>query len=438
LKENNFMKNSMKNWLRLMIAGTATASLAGVGLVACDGDDDTVPAQPTTTTPTTQPTTTTTAPPDGGPGPSDATTDATTDASDSGPKPVAPKAILVHGAISAGDVKLCLAFDQDGNGIADIDSESSTLIGAIPSKTPLFAGAGAVMPADLGSINVGSAIKAIAFPKSAFGKLGALPGDGGADAGSADGGGDAAAAPAPRCAEILSPAARTARGLVKNVDYFELPEIPKGALKVNQSHVLLITGCVPGLEGDATKLCGPGYNVMNGNLRVVNYTLDNTTNAGANNFVQVIHGSQEVDGRLMGAAVSPFVQITPGMAADGGMDASAGSAPIVLGGAAGVTFANTVGTGAVLKGDLMAALKGTSNVGVTVVGAPTPTTIAGPAQTWLAISAQNPVPAAGGGYVFIAVGDPGAPQINPLMGDFRGIHFLAFPTNPVAPPLTSL
>jgi hypothetical protein len=436
LKENNFMKNSMKNWLRLMIAGTATASLAGVGLVACDGDDDTL-ATPTgtATTTTTTPTTTTTTPvPDSGPGPGDATTDAT----DAGPKPAAPKAILVHGAISAGDVKLCLAFDQDGNGIADIDSESSTLIGAIPSKTPLFAGAGAVMPADLGSINVGSAIKAIAFPKSAFGKLGALPGDGGADAGSADAGGDAAAAPQPKCAEILSPAAQTARGLVKNVDYFELPEIPKGALKVNQSHVLLITGCVPGLEGEATKLCGPGYNAANGNLRVVNYTLDNSTNAGANNFVQVIHGSQEVDGRLGGAAVSPFVQITPGMAADGGMDASAGSTPIVLGGPAGVTFANTVGTSAVLKGDLMAALKGTSNVGVTVVGAPTPTTIAGPAQTWLEISAQNPVPAPGGGYVFIAVGDPGAPQINPLMDDFRGIHFLAFPTNPTPPPLTSL
>ena len=405
-----------KNWLRYGFAAVLAGSTATSFLVACSGDDDVKPVinnPDTGTTPDTG-----TLPDSGGGGDADAA------------GPVLPKLILVHAANEAGPVRLCLARSET-NANPDPKTDTLPVVPPLPyknatglgSETNIVAippGIGSVLPLatlDITTIN----IKAIVIKPGALIRVGA-------------------AGNAKTCSELMAAAAYgpgavgTATALAENTDFFVLPTIPKGTFKTGETYVGLVTGCPAGLGLDTLGIakCGPGYSDTTSNLRVLGYKLDKTTQGGAGNVVQFIHGSSHVDAVLPSGnnSVKPFITLSPDAGADGGDRQFLDNT--------GVTFATTSATSTVVPtpgAKTTGAIAFTSSqFGVTTAGP----TIAGGVATWQTLGAAGVTDATfykpGRGYTFIAVGDPQG-VVDPATGDFRGVHFLAFDNDPVVPKL---
>lgn len=391
---------NQKTWLR--VGFLALLATTGV-FVACDGDDDANNNSSSGGTTSSGGTSSSGGSSSGG------TVDSGVDAA---PKPILPKVALIHGANNAGPVRLCLATKGDATPTIPTDVLAISPLPFTTATSALPPGFGTVLPIeslDFSKLN----LIPIVFKASALAAVGATGRN-------------------KTCGQVLS-AAADAGGLVRDVDYWVLPEVKKERFAQNNSYVSVVVGCPAGITGAEAAKCGPGYTGAVHNLHLQVYQLDRSS-GGAGNVVQFVHGAPAVD-PIVGP-VRPFIGT---LGADGGLATQ--EFPL---GDAGVTFAATESstTAAPTPGaKTTAPLSFTS--GVVGVAHATGALTAPMALTQILSNGGTPDPTffkAGRGYTFIAVGDPtapatttgadGGPTFNPLTA-----HFLVFDNDPVVPAL---
>jgi len=416
------MRNT--RWLRYGLV-TTVAACAGLGLTlaACGDDDD------GTTTGT-----------DSGTGTETPVTDSsTTDAADAAKADAGTfaKLTLVNGATDLGpnsaanlrgDAAIRVCFKQgttDANvGVAPyppLPDKSS--IPNVPPGIPY--GTGGTFPS-FGLDLEGRIVVPIIMNAKSLALKGIInPGNG---------------SPGTTCDELVGPTALTGdagKGLVANVDYWELPPIPAGTFKKEGSFVILLTGCV----GDATiankDKCGanppngsaPGV----GNLAVKIFETNRTPVAADKLGAQFLHASTQANA-LLGPTAANF-PIEPGFMADptdGGTFKAATAAPVPV-----LTVSPVVGVTGVKGTDYFVASKNSPGAPGNPLGVLPLSLI----QTLSGLPAPS-IFVDGKNFVFIAVGDVEQPVFSFTDGggigdggdgsqfNSRTFHYLAFPTDP--------
>lgn len=413
------------HWLRYGLGALVATGAAMSGLLIACGDDDsgTAPRPDSGTTGDTG----TTPPPDTGapdvrqPGPAPAKIQIINAATDLGPD-----------ADVAGQnlVRICFASSGVVVTAPPLPNEGS---GAIPPGIPI--GLGGSVPSfglPLDSIDI--------TPYVMNGKTLAAKGN-------VKGGQEVT------CDKLVGSGA-PAGALTENVDYWKLPDIPKGTLKSGGSFALVLSGCAANAAVVPEQKCGAGFTAGPagpGNLKVGVYELDNKTAVASGSIgVQFIHAATPAEVLLAVAAAGNRVNVIPGVAeSDGGLAASE------------YRFVGDGGAVALGQGTVLSQF-----TGVTLASefAPTPGAYQNPAfratgiplRNITALSYPNPSnPAApnipdggeyrnGAGFVFVAVGDlqaspyvdaTGAPADAGGTNRFntRAFHYLGFPTNPNIP-----
>jgi hypothetical protein len=361
--------------------------------VACDGDDA------VTGTPVTPPK-------DSGPG-NDSSMMMGTDAGDAATMSVVPKVILVHGANEAGPVRLCIANSPTATPRVPED--------LLPGFSPLpFDKPGANLPPGFGAVLPLSALNVA--------KLNLVPIVIKAPALIAAGA-DARMKP---CSAVLAPA--DAGGLIKDVDYFILPEVKQTDFAERNTYAAVVVGCPPGItDPAAVAKCGMGYvaGQATHNFRLQTYKLDRTS-GGAGNLVQFVHGALAVD--AVAGPVAPFIGTNGG---DAGTTAKLSLGASTTSQAQAVTKSATTAVTTPAPIDFA---KGV--VGVTIMASMNDLVQGvGVAQTISNGNVTDPTFfKAGRGYTFIAVGDA-TDMTPPGPTGFKGAHFLVFDNDPVVPAL---
>lgn len=399
------------NWLRLGMAGIILSGLgAGTVLQGC-GDDDVTPLDAGTDT---APTNTTTATGTG------TVPDSSVPDTFVPPVPESQKIIFVHAAnfLGAafeantaapalnGSVRLCLKAGPEGTNpflpVPPLPNTASTLPGGA-KFTGLLRGTGGVLPArtDFSTTRLeGYALNAQAL--QARGVTNTSCGDlftkgFGVDGGAGDGG----------------------TPLVEGQDYVKVGVIPSGTFTPDSTFVVSVTGCAANAPTEVATRCGAGYAPATGNLKLNIVKLDRGAVGAAELGAQFIHAASAVEGVLpTPPPVLPGV-VTPG---DGGADAGAAklfsTTPVAFDGAKVTPLVKLSGVN--VTTDRLTLNPAVPELSQYTFG-----------SAVILTAAQTPV-ALGSGFVFIAVGEPQRP---PTDGNLA-LHFLAFPTNPVVPPLT--
>lgn len=422
------------NWLRLGLAGIILAGLgAGTVLQGC-GDDDVTPldAGTDTATTTTIPTSTGTVP------------DSSVPDTFVPPVPESQKIIFVHagnwlgrdfetgvGPDSAtnGSVRLCLRAGDVGNNpflpVPALPNAPSTLPlpdgGTVPF-TGLLRGTGGVLPARTDF----SATRLEGFAMNArvlAAKAASLP--------------DAAARTKflnTPCGDLFNKgldgdaAVPTDGGsnLVEGTDYIRVGVIEKGTFATDSTYVVTVQGCAPGYASVpdvtaemAAAKCGATYVNATGNLKLKVQKVDRgavgATELGAQ-FIQATTGTGPLP-------VNPGV--LPGGGTDGGADAAAFKAFSTT---PPVAYDAPITPLVKLAGVSLTADALTVNPQLAL---PPPYSFA---SSIAATAGREPV-TLGKGHVFVLVGET-AVLADPNTPNNVKLHFLAFPTNPVVPPLT--
>lgn len=261
------------------------------------------------------------------------------------------------------------------------------------------------------------------------------------------------AASTPRCNQVLKDGFVPDGGwdggepLQKNLDFWQLADIPAGVLKKNHTYMLALTGCA----GDAptTSACGPGddgntYNPTgapgNGNLKIVILELDTASSIAADELgAQVIHASPQY-AAATNVTAPPFKPTFGGPdAGDAGLRAANDGSEVTYNRDAGAPTALVKVKGVVTSTGFLAmnpafptpASEPVGKIPLNNVGVP-----ANPGSTvsiqFLTTGKADPAEfyVNGKAYTFVLVGDP-----NPGVTGLRGAHFLGFPNQFTPPPL---
>lgn len=422
------------NWLRLGMAGIILSGLgAGTVLQGC-GDDDVTPLDAGADT---APTNTTTATGTG------TVPDSSVPDTFVPPVPESQKIIFVHagnwmgtefetgvGPDSAtnGSVRLCLRAGDVGNNpflpVPALPNAPSNLPLPDGGTTPfagLLRGTGGVLPArtDFSSTRLeGFAMNARILAQ----KAASLP--------------DAAARTKflnTPCGDLFSKgldgdaSVPTDGGanLREGIDYIRVGVIEKGTFAPDSTYVVTVQGCGAGYAeqaGVTTEMvaakCGASYASATGNLKLKVQKVDRgavgATELGAQ-FIQATTGTATVP-------VNPGV--LPGGGVDGGADAAAFKA-----------FSTTPPVAYDAPITPLVKLAGVSlTADALTVNPQAPVPPYSFASSIAATAGKEPV-TLGKGHVFVLVGEA-AVLADPNTPNNVKLHFLAFPTNPVVPPLT--
>ncbi len=414
------------NWLRLGLAGIILAGMgAGTVLQGC-GDDDVTPLDAGVDTATTNTTPTST-----GSVPDSSVPDTFVP-----PVPESQKIIFVHAgnwmgasfengpgplAPLAGGVRLCLKAGPVGNN-PFLPVPALPNVAAAPVPVPaLLPGTGGVLPArtDFSTTRLEGyalsvqrlAAKAATLPDDAartkfnntpcgdlFGKGldgdAAVPTDGGTN-------------------------------LVEGVDFLRVGIIEPGTFTPDATFVVTVQGCAPGYAEQAgvtaemaAAKCGATYASATGNLKLKVQKVDRGAVGATELGAQFIHATTGA------APANPGV--LPGGAVDGGADAAAFKA-----------FSTTPPVAYDAPITPLVKLAGVSlTADALTVNPQAPIPPYSFASAIAATAGKEPV-ALGKGNVFVLVGEGSlAVLTDPAAPANRKLHFLAFPTNPVVPPLT--
>ena len=421
------------NWLRLGLAGIILAGLgAGTVLQGC-GDDDVTPldaGKDTAPTSTTTATGTGTVP------------DSSVPDTFVPPVPESQKIIFVHagnwigpafetgvGAESAtnGSVRLCLkAGDVGNNPFLPVPALPNAPADIAPGVkfTGLLRGTGGVLPArtDFSATRLeGFALNARALAA----KAASLPDDAARTKFLNTPCGDLFGKGLDGDAAVPTDGGTNLR---LGIDYVPVGVIEKGTFATDSTYVVTVQGCGAGYAEQAgvtaemvAAKCGATYASATGNLKLKVQKVDRgavgATELGAQ-FVHATTGSGP-------APINPGV--LPGGGTDGGADAAAfkpfSTTPPVAYDAPITPLVKLAGVS--LTADAL-------TVNPQVAQIP-PYSFA---SSIAATAGKEPV-TLGKGHVFVLVGE-GSPAVllDPAVPNNVKLHFLAFPTNPVVPPLT--
>ncbi len=375
----------------------------------------------------------------------DAGTDGASPGEDGGDAAVAPvhgKVILVNAASyapTAPSLRFCYGFPVGDGGRTTLSTQT-----AIPSAlTGVPAGFGGVSPDGKGVDLKSQAVVVFGIDAS---KLVTAP-----DAGTA-----------LPCNQLVGDGAlgvdAGGLGLVENTDYWNLGTLPAGTLLDGTTTLVVVTGCAPGAAESTSNCPNPtAYDSATGNLSLWVSKVDTTTalDGGAigaqfaNASIQFVNAVSALGGGS-GTALAGFYQVSQtvsdagaddaGDAGDGGptvtvrndfFPVAAGVqanqlAPSTLVPVSGLAF--DANTGFVVDG--IGADGGLTAQFETPLSFPMPL---GAIAQFSAAALPTPPFANGAGYVFVLVGNPGAPEWLDDAGtqfDPAFVHVLAFPTNP--------
>ena len=359
---------------------------------------------------------------------------------DAGPTVVQGKVILVHGSAGA-PLRFCYgAVTSDAGTIKmlPVNPSPNTALGVPPGT----GGPGAESSTDLANRSL--EVFAINAQKIAS----VVPSDAGTEL---------------KCDALLGTDALTPNGtdagglgLMANVDYWDIGNLPAGTLANGTTTLIVVNGCVPGITdtNDQVVDCPAGYSPTTGDLGMWTAKLDTTTPLdGGSIGAQFAYASNpfSYESAAAGgvAAVAGFyisTLVTPETpdAGDAGDAAVEAAAPIVVQVphlvAGGVTNGHLAPTTLVPVSGV--AFDGTSGFfanAVTSDGGATPFQLPIPLPLIQQISAPSvPLDAGyfsnGAGYVFVLVGDPN-PAVPTFLDDagtfnVQKAHLIAFPTNP--------
>jgi hypothetical protein len=335
---------------------------------------------------------------------------------DTGPKPVLAKIQVVHAAPVAGPVRICFATvagDGDPNLTTDVGGLPplpNTPNGTKPAGLP--PGAGGPLPST-GTDLSGVTMKPVLFLVGSLVKV------------------NAAQRPSPQpefsCPELLNPALPSAaKGLVKDTDYFVLPNLPKGTFANGKTIVVVAAGCPAGVVDPAVVAnCGAGYTAATSNLRAITMQLDNTPAAAGKVKAQFLHASAGADAFVDAATKGVSKAVRPWL--------TTGTEKTYFG-PAGVTFKDN--SGAPSAAVELAVDPAKTTIGIDVAGSEY-------AAGTLPISLVAAVTVGGAppadfyaptkGYTFIAVGDPTKKLLADNSNVLDVLHYLALPNDPIIP-----
>jgi hypothetical protein len=336
---------------------------------------------------------------------------------DTGPKPVLAKIQVVHAAPVAGAVRICFAT------VAGIgDPNLTTDVGGLPPlpNTPngekpagLPPGAGGPLPStgtDLSGVTMKPVLFSVASLVIANGAQRPKP------------------QPEFSCPELLNPALPTAaKGLIKDKDYFVLPNLPPGTFANGKTIVVVAAGCPAGIVGDAVANCGEDYDVGKSNLRAITLQLDNTPAAAGKIKAQFLHASAGADPFVNKASAGATKAVKPWL--------KTGAEKTFFGSPGTLTFKDN-SIAATTPAIEVAVDQAATTVGIDV-GAMEYAAGTLPISLVAAITVGGAPPAGyfapTKGYTFIAVGDPTKKLLEDRSNVLEVLHYLALPNDPIIP-----
>jgi hypothetical protein len=342
---------------------------------------------------------------------------------DAGPPVVFPRVYVVNASPDAPPLRFCLGFGAPGEGGAVVvggglsASPDQAMAGfALPGLYPGYG-----MPLDDHGVDLDTLTVSVFALDATSATVAANTADGGIDA----------AIEAP-CEALIGNdglgAASDAGGLLRpGRDFWNLGTLPMGVLAHGTTWLAAVTGCVPG-ETNAAALCPAGYDANAGDLQLMTWPLDTTTQVAAGSIgAQLVQASSEWDNfaRAAGGVTSAGFLAASGdagtalpIATDAGFGALQ---PATLAQVPGVAFDGTASFYAQITGADGGA------VAPTPLGWPLP---AVQAMSWPGAAPDAGVLRDGAGFVFVLVGNP-APA-TPDAGVTDGghaAHVLAFPVS---------